>query len=76
MYKTILDINCRPLTTEEARVVFGILRSVYITVEYDAPMDGPTVKSMICDDCPAAFMHTKSDGTELWKNISFQLTER
>lgn len=76
VYKSTLDVSCRPLTTDEANIVLNVIKPAYITVEYNDPMDGFSIKTMFCQECPAAFMHQKKDGTELWKGIAFQLIER
>ena len=75
--KVRLDIACRPLTTAEASVVLQAIYPVFVTVEYDDPQQGEVVsKRMYSNNNPATFAQVQTDGSYLWKDITFPLIER
>lgn len=72
--KTRLDVTCRPMTTEECRIVLQAIRPEYVTVRYLDPMEGEVVtKKMYSSNVPATFLMTRPDGTEWWTGITFPL---
>ena len=73
--KVRMDITCRPLKTEETRVLLTAIFPEYITVEYTDPMDGLVVKQMYSNNTPATHMMLQENGTEWWHDISFPLIE-
>ena len=74
--KIRLDITCRPLRTEEARVVLNAIYPEYISVEYTDPMSGQVIKQMYSNNNPATHMLLQDDGVEWWHDITFPLIER
>lgn len=74
--KIRLDITCRPLTSEEARIVLNAILPEWVTVQYTDPMSGVVTKTMYSNNNPASFMMRKSDDTEWWNGITFPLIER
>ena len=75
--KIRLDINCRPLKTEEIKVVLNLIYPQYITVRYTDPMAGGLVeKSMYSNNNPATFMMLRPNGDSWWSEISFPLIEQ
>lgn len=74
--KVRLDITCRPLRSEEAKVVLNAIYPEYISVEYTDPMSGLTVKQMYSNNNPASHMMIQDDGVEWWHDITFPLMER
>lgn len=73
--KVRMDITCRPLKTEETRVVLQAIFPEYITVEYTDPMYGLVTKQMYSNNNPATHMMLQENGTEWWHDISFPLIE-
>ena len=73
--KIRLDVTCRLLTTEEARVVLNAVLPEYVMVEYDDPMYGTVTKKMYSNNIPATFAMKKSNGIEYWGGITFPLIE-
>ena len=74
--KIRLDITCRPLTTEELRIVLNTILPEYVTVTYDDPMYGRTTKTMYANNNPAVFQLNKNDGRQYWTGVTFPLVER
>lgn len=75
--KVTLEITCRPLTTSEARVVLAAIYPEFVTVVYDDPQLGTTsTKTMYSNNNPATFAQQQTDGTYLWKGITFPLIEQ
>lgn len=73
--KIRLDITCRPLRSEEAKVVLNAIFPEYVTVEYTDPMYGSTIKKMYSNNNPATHMMLQPDGIEWWQDITFPLIE-
>lgn len=74
--KIRLDITCRPLRSEEAKIVLNAIYPQYVTVEYLDPMYGLVSKTMYANNNPAIHMLIQPDGTEWWNGITFPLIER
>lgn len=74
--KIRLDITCRPLKSEEARVVLNAILPEYVTVEYTDPMYGLITKTMYANNHPATHMMIQENGVEWWDGITFPLIER
>lgn len=75
--KVRLDVTCRPLTTDEAKIVLSIIHSEWVEVTYTDPsIGGEVVKTMYSNNNPATFMMRKSNGEEYWSGITFPLIER
>lgn len=73
--KIRLDVTCRPLTKEEARVILNAVQPEYVTVRYDDVQFGEREVQMYSNNIPASFLLKKSDGTEYWGGITFPLIE-
>lgn len=74
--KIRLDITCRPLRSEEAKIVLSAIYPEYISVEYTDPMSGQVLKQMYSNNNPATHMLLQDDGVEWWHDITFPLIER
>lgn len=74
--KIRLDITCRPMTATEIRQVLNAIYPEYVSVTYEDPMSGTTMKTMYSNNNPASFLIQKSDGTEWWSGVTFPLIER
>lgn len=74
--KIRLDIKCRPLTAAELSIVLNAIYPEYVTVTYNDPMYGLSVKTMYSNNNPATHALWKPDGTEWWDGISFPLVEQ
>lgn len=73
--KIRLDVTCRPLKSDEAKIVLNAIYPEYITVEYTDPMYGLVTKQMYSNNNPASHMLLQEDGTEWWNDITFPLIE-
>lgn len=76
--KIRLDITCRPLTTEEARIVLQAIEPEYVTVTYTDPQEGGDVHDMemYSNNIPASHALHRRDGTDVWGGITFPLIQR
>ena len=75
--KIRLDITCKPLTTEQAKIVLQAISPEWLTVRYTDPQNGGTVvKTMYSNNYPATFLIRRPDGTEYWEGIAFPLIEK
>lgn len=74
--KIRLDISCRPLTSEEARIVLNAIYPEYVLVTYSDPMEGIVTKTMYSNNNPASYCINKGNGREYWHGIEFPLVER
>lgn len=74
--KIRLDITCRPLKSDEAKIVLNAIYPEYVSVEYTDPMQGLVTKQMYSNNNPASHMLLQPDGTEWWNDITFPLIER
>ena len=74
--KIRLDITCRPLTKEELSIVLNAVYPQYVTVTYDDPMYGRSIKTMYSNNNPATFMMIDERGIETWNGVTFPLIER
>lgn len=74
--KIRLDITCRPLTAEEARLVLTTILPEYVSVDYYDPMSGyRSGISMYSNNNPASFLIEKPED-DWWSGITFTLIER
>ena len=74
--KIRLDITCRPLTAEEARLVLNTILPEYVSVDYYDPMSGERYGvTMYSNNNPASFLIEKPDD-DWWSGITFPLIER
>ncbi len=73
--KIRLDVNCRPLTSEELSRVLNLIYPVTVMVRYYDPMDGVRTVEMYSNNNPASYALLKPNGTELWSGITFPLIE-
>lgn len=74
--KIRLDITCRPLTAEEARLVLTTILPEYVSVDYYDPMSGyRSGISMYSNNNPACFLIEKPED-DWWSGITFPLIER
>lgn len=74
--KIRLDITCRPLTAEEARLVLTTILPEYVSVDYYDPMSGyRSGISMYSNNNPASFLTEKPED-DWWSGITFPLIER
>lgn len=73
--KIRLDITCRPLTGDEAKIILNAIFPQYINVTYDDPMYGlrRDIK-MYSNNNPASYLMEKDDA-EYWDGITFPLIE-
>lgn len=75
--KVRLDITCRLLTSDEAKIVLSAIMPEYVTVRYYDPEIGDiTEKTMYANNNPATFQLRKPDGTVWWSGITFPLIEQ
>ena len=74
--KVRLDIECRPLTTEEASTVLSAISPEYVSVTYLDPEAGTTLtKEFYSNNIPAQYCINRGN-TVLWMGITFPLVER
>ena len=75
--KVRLDITCRLLKSEEARIVLSAIKPEWVTVEYYDPEAGAVLtKTMYANNNPASFQLRQPDGTVWWSGITFPLIEQ
>lgn len=74
--KIRLDITCRPLTAEEARLVLNTILPEYVSVDYYDPMSEERYGvTMYSNNNPASFLIEKPED-DWWSGITFPLIER
>jgi hypothetical protein len=74
--KIRLDITCRPLKAEEARLVLNTILPEYVHVDYYDPMSGyRSGVTMYSNNNPASFLIEKPED-DWWSGITFPLIER
>lgn len=74
--KIRLDITCRPLKAEEARLVLNTILPEYVPVDYYDPMSGERYGvTMYSNNNPASFLIEKPED-DWWSGITFPLIER
>lgn len=74
--KIRLDITCRPLKTEEAKIVLTAIMPEFVTVRYTDPQLGMvTTKTMYANNNPASHMLITKEGS-WWEGITFPLIEK
>lgn len=65
------------LTTSELSVILSTVTQQYVTCQYLSPRTATVVtRTMYVGDRTAAHCIERSDGTILWKDLSFSLIER
>lgn len=74
--KIRLDITCRMLKASELATVLNLILPEYVTVTYDDPMYGRTVKTMYSNNNPAVYQILHDNGDEWWSGVTFPLVER
>lgn len=85
--KIRLDGTCRPLLTDEARIVLQAILPEWLEVRYLDPMyssaangvdqtTGLRTAQMYSNNIPATFLFMRNDGTSYWEGIEFPLVER
>lgn len=75
--KVRLDITCRLLKSEEAKIVLSAIKPEYVTVRYYDPEVGEVIeKTMYANNNPASFQIRQPDGTVWWSGITFPLVEK
>lgn len=75
--KRRLDVECRPLTSEEVKIVLDSIMPVWVEVEYYDPQDGKVVtRTMYSNNNPATYAMKRPDNTEWWDGVTFPLIER
>lgn len=74
--KIRLDVTCRPMKSNEIKIVMQAVYPEYVTVTYTDPMEGSEVtKQMYSNNIPASYLMKK--GTEdWWSGVTFPLIER
>lgn len=74
--KNQLTITCRPLTTEEASILYTLIEPEYVNVSYTSPREGTTVNQiMFSNNVPATYA-IKKDNIDYWSGITFTLKEK
>ena len=74
--KVRLDCSCRPLTSDEAKIVLTAIRPVWLQVKYlDPQAGGIQTKKMYSNNIPASFLFMRPDNTSYWEGIEFPLIE-
>ena len=74
--KRRLDITCRPLKHEEARIVLTAIMPEWVSVNYTDPQAGEITLTMYANNNPASFLMREKNGVEWWTGITFPLIER
>lgn len=74
--KIRLDITCRPLKLEEAKIVLTAIMPEFVTVRYTDPQLGTTTtKTMYSNNNPASHLINTADAS-WWDGIEFPLIEK
>lgn len=74
--KIRLDVECRPLKTQESSTVLTAIMPEWVEVTYTDPQVGGNVtKTMYSNNNPASYCIEK-DGTDYWSGITFPLIEK
>lgn len=73
--KMKLEVTCRPLTKSELSTVLNLIKPEFVTVYYDDPQDGVSIRTMYSNNVPATFLVKRSNGEERW-TLTFPLVER
>lgn len=74
--KIRLDITCRPITSDQLRILLNLITPEFVSVTYDDPQDGVVTRTMYSNNNSAEFLLARRSGTEYWHNISFPLIEQ
>lgn len=80
--KVRLDCQCRPITSDEAKIVLKAIEPVWLDVVYLDPQEGAVrggvddPVQMYSNNIPATFLFMRTDGTSYWEGIEFPLIER
>lgn len=73
--KAELSITFRPLTTSELNDLLDLVKDEYVSVTYDDPVLGYSVKTMYAESLPAKIMVSRA-AEEYWSEITITLKER
>lgn len=73
--KRRLDITCRPLKANEAKIVLTAIMPEWVTVRYTDPQAGVVTRKMYANNHPASYLLKRRNGDELWGGITFPLIE-
>jgi len=74
--KIRLDVECKPLTAEEAHIVLQAIYPQWVRVRYYDIQSGATVtKKMYSNNIPATFFLQDGD-VQKWDGITFPLIEQ
>lgn len=74
--KIRMDLSCRPLRSEEAKIILNLILPEYVQVHYVDPMLGETTKTMYSNNNTATHMYIDDYGNEWWSGIDFALVEQ
>lgn len=74
--KIRLDISCVPMTDADHDMLMNLLMPEFVSVVYDDPVYGIVQKTMYANNNSSEYCILRSDGTEIWYNVSFPLVER
>jgi len=75
--KRRLDVTCRLLRSEEAKIVLTAIMPEWVTVSYYDPQMGQVVtRTMYSNNNPASYQIKHRNGTEWWGGITFPLIEK
>lgn len=75
--KRKLELTCKPLTTQQAKVVLNAIMPEFVNVIVTDPLAGGNVSlTMYCSARPANLRTIYDNGVELWNGIAFNLIER
>ena len=73
--KVRLDVTCKPLATEDTKILLHAIFPEYVMVRYTDPMEGIVTKKMYSNNVPASHWTHYDDGTDIWDGIAFPLIE-
>lgn len=75
--KKIIRVDCRPLNNVDAAAALKAIEPEYVSVTHTDPAEnGLATRVMSVRSAPAKRLTGRSDGTEWWRGISFELRER
>ena len=75
--KVRLDVTCRPLQSNEAKLVLSAIKPEYVIVHYYDPEAGTVLeKTMYSNNNPASFQIRQPDGIVYWSGVTFPLIEQ
>lgn len=74
--KTTISVECRELTTLEARYLLQLIEPEFFSVTITDPRYGEITRVMYTNNVPADISIVLHNGYETWEGISFNLIER